>query len=1238
MAALTLGVFGDAGNSYYNANSFYYKPGFYSQPAQGFKSLFSTGGTEPVQAAVADMVRSWGVNDLIQLGDTSYNAQSSTLLDYQIGKFYNDYMQPYGNKPDIFAFSDPKSIYSTGQGGVLATPGKRQWPYNLYDFPNGFANPATGGPGGSGDGLNHFWAVQGNHDYGTIIGSYNDFNVNQLNFRNKDIGTPAGPDAYDFKNNISATPPNTLPFKDSAQQLLDYLPYLKTADAANPPSYLKPGQVQIGSNDADGYEGIYYSVDLGQVNIGGINRPLLHVVNLDTPRIYVDAGYYDFQGVKKADMAKFMTNNGYPATASNFDFDPTSPDDIALFNNSDQLDAYQNPAIDPKTLTVGPSASYRMFQWAKQDLKQSNAIWKVVTGHHTAYHGGAIGEDANSNNFSNPIIIKLLAALKDENNQPLLDAYWNGHSHAYSRVLEMGDDKNGIGVGIPLITTGNGGKDEDYLNLVPYGSNVLIPQNWTNVVYKTDGDATTTAEINGLSSGYLAAFPQGANPTSVGTSGPYRYLHNDDAIDPKKWPEEINLPSGYNLADLGKDPDSRFSRTITAIARNPSANDHEFTLQIPQYNSILSKPSQNSAWNNDDVSGLYGFGSGAMYVEADEGYMWMNYRTTAPLDPAVTLIGSQLGLAPEQWQRGSLFYEQWSPVDATIDNLALFSFDIIIDDNHPEGFLDHLQLVQNGNGYMETALGSTGYQDVTFTFELQGNNPVNPQPADRPDPSRAAVDLHFSGGQLIDVTFAKDPQGNLRQGTGYKELANSINGNNKNLSSTRSALVGININLEAQYYLADQSPDASLYQDWYMLADTDIQPTASTDGSLVLNLQPKAQRAREILATQPITTGYNKIGPQNVYSTPQRGLLTVKDALNTVIAGGNRSVALNSGQTSLKFTALPAPGPLSVSFDGDPYSSYQVNFKAADTVLNVSYGDWSTGLSSDKAGMLTFSKDLALNVSRSDGFSGRVSFGLQKSGSSNPTFLLRDADPSEDAALNTARIFKASGDNSWLQSEGRRLGSSAAFGSVSAGDWVPVAVNAAGQSLAVQSIISAGNTAEVTFAGGIQARYSAPGTGTASSLPNGGQPQLILQRLGRLDNGLAFYEADPLTGAITSATGGLLLPGQAGYLQQALSNATKAGLRLNPGDLPAYQSEKVYNSLPILADKNYGLLLIRGNNPNDLASSYSQANVNNQVVVQSFATPGRGICFGIEDLVGANADNDFNDIIGRISGPSFAVI
>lgn len=1226
MPVLTLGVFGDAGNSFVNGNSFYYKPGWYQ--------LNSLGGTAPVQQAVAAMMHGWGVDELIQLGDTAYNAQSSTNLDLNIGQYYNNYMQPYGNKPDQFAYADANSIYSNGgQGGVQAQPGRLQWPYNLYNFPFGFPNPVTGGPGGSSDGLNHFWAMQGNHDYGTIIGSYNDRNVNQVNFRNEYIGAPLGPDAFDYQNNINTTPPppgNDDFEKDpkdlsrdkatqkvgSAQQFLDYLPYLQTADDPTSPSYLKPGQVRIGKNDPDGYDGIYYSVDLGSVSDNGVERPLLHVVMLDTPRMNVDAGYYDFNFKSKSQEAKDVSAQfRQTLKAENEFFDPTDPAQIALFSN-------------PESAPAGPSASYQMFEWVKRDLEQSNAVWKVVAGHHTAYHGGAVGEDANSNNFSSPILVKFLAGLKDAAGHPLLDAYWNGHSHAYSRVVEMGADPGGIGAGIPLITTGNGGKDQDALNLVPYGSNVLTPQNWLATFTDAMGATVSNADLNGLTSEYLSLFPANAKPTSVGTSGYYRY-------------DKGNVPPGFVLTDdPGKDGDLKktYKQTIVVSQANENslAKSKSFEVTIPQYNSILPA----SAGQASSVSGLYGYGSGAQYVEADDGYLFMNYRTVVPLDPAIVVLGKQLGLEQSQMQRGSLFFEQWSPVNARVDNVAMFSFDVIIDADNPEGCLDHLQLVQSGAGYLESEIGGSTYQDGTYIMEILGNNAVAPKGFDSADPSRAAVALTFQGGRLVGLEFARDEDGRLRRGTGYRELANAINEANSNESSKKSILVGININLEAQYTFADQAPGQDLYQDWYLIADTQIQSTPLERGSfggLSLDLAPRVQRARDIIASQPLTTGYSGEGPQVAYAKPQQGAISVKDSLNNVVAGG-ADFGINNGHVALNLSRLPAPGSLRVDFEGDPFSSYQVNYKAASTSLEISYGDWSHGIAHGPDQSLTFQEDVILNVTRSDALQGSVSFGFSRAADAAPLLLLENADSSSAAALTIERVFTPSGSSSWLASEGQRQGGTGAAQQIAAGSWKPVAIDAAGTRLEAQSITVYGNTAHVDFAGGYQARYSNSGTGTLVPSSQASPLVMTVQRLGERSNGLALYAADPITGGITTQSGATLLPGQQGYLQAALANATAAGLRFDPEDLPDYQAEQVYDALPLDPASNYGILLLRNNNPGDLVSSYSQANAGGQVISQSFAAPGRGLCIGLEDLPTDGTDQDFNDITLLFSSSQFSLL
>jgi len=618
----------------------------------------------------------------------------------------------------------------------------------------------------------------------------------------------------------------------------------------------------------------------------------------------------------------------------------------------------------------------------------------------------------------------------------------------------------------------------------------------------------------------------------------------------------------------------------------------------------------------------------------------MNYRTVVPLDPAIVVLGKQLGLEQSQMQRGSLFFEQWSPVNAKVDNVAMFSFDVIIDADNPEGCLDHLQLVQSGAGYLESEIGGSTYQDGTYIMEILGNNPVAPKGFDAADPSRAAVALTFRGGQLVGLEFARNEDGTLRRGTGYRELANAINGENSNQSSTASILVGININLEAQYTFADQAPGKDLYQDWYLIADTEIQSTAMAGGSfggLDLDLAPRVQRAREIIASQPLTTGYSGAGPQAAYANPRQGSISIRDSLNNRVAGGT-DLAINAGNVALNLARLPAPGLLRVDFEGDPYSSYQVNYKAASTSLDISYGDWFHGIARGAEQALTFQEDVILNVTRSDALLGSVSFGLERAVDGKPLLLLEDADPSSGAALTIERVFTPAGSGSWLASEGQRQGGTGAAQQIAAGDWTPVAIDAAGMRLEAQSITLFGNTAQVDFAGGYQARYSNSGTGTLVPSPEPSPLTMTVQRLGRRANGLALYAADPVTGAITTLSGTTLLPGQQGYLQAALANATAAGLRFDPEDLPAYQAEQVYDDLPLDPASNYGILLLRNNDPGDLVSSYSQANAGGQVIAQNFAAPGRGVCIGLEDLPTVGTDLDFNDITLLFSSSQFSLL
>ncbi len=218
------------------------------------------------------------------------------------------------------------SIYTKGNRRwnttLIANPlSNKQWPYNLYDYPNGFRNPLNGNlPGGSSDKLNHYWIVPGNHDEATIIGSYSDSSVNQIDYDKQYIGTPQGPDAFDFANNIKPYLPNNnnnpnfngqkaISKTGSNQAFLDYHPWL---DLASTKTYTGKNQVKIGKASADGY-GIYYSIDLGEtVDDKGNKIPLMHYTFIDTNRLLADAGYYDF-------------NFKSSSPTNNFLYDPTVP-------------------------------------------------------------------------------------------------------------------------------------------------------------------------------------------------------------------------------------------------------------------------------------------------------------------------------------------------------------------------------------------------------------------------------------------------------------------------------------------------------------------------------------------------------------------------------------------------------------------------------------------------------------------------------------------------------------------------------------------------------------------------------------------------------------------------------------------------------------------------------------------------------------------------------------------------
>jgi hypothetical protein len=438
MAPFQLGIIGDAGNYRTNGTRFYYSPG---GAWSGNKNINSIG---PGQAAVADLIQGFGASDLVSLGDMTYTTGASTLIDEANGLDYNNYMAPY-----------PSPQYL--EKPYLQTDSNKVWPYDTYDFPKGFPNPLTGGPGGSSDGINRFWPVMGNHDYGLRI-SYSETNISE---GSNNTTQPVG-------KTSTAVP----------QPTLDYFGWL-----SDPSLLTRQKNVKIAKADGSGQSGVYYSVELGKQKNG---RPLIELFGLDAQRLTMNAGgYYQLSD-------GYGTNNTQSASY-NYAYDPTKP--------------YKPGSNTAAVLTSDPDNGQAQFRWLKQGLKQSEARWKILAGHQPIYSSGQWGKSQPDDHMSNPVMQRILKALPKDS----FHAYINGHSHYYQRVLEGNGD--GIGQGIPFITNGNSGRILYAINQTQYGDNVYSPS--------TPGLSQETYNGVGSKGGDISPYLLPSDPITVGVAGGY---------------------------------------------------------------------------------------------------------------------------------------------------------------------------------------------------------------------------------------------------------------------------------------------------------------------------------------------------------------------------------------------------------------------------------------------------------------------------------------------------------------------------------------------------------------------------------------------------------------------------------------------------------------------------------------------------------------------------------------------
>lgn len=625
---------------------------------------------------------------------------------------------------------------------------------------------------------------------------------------------------------------------------------------------------------------------------------------------------------------------------------------------------------------------------------------------------------------------------------------------------------------------------------------------------------------------------------------------------------------------------------------------------------------------------MYGYGSGAAQIDAGDSYMMIHYQTAQPIDPAIALIGRSQGIT--NFDPNSLFYRQWSPATAKAGDLAMFSFDV--DSN---GSLQNVQLVNEGNGYLESDLAASSYLTSTQDFEILGNNPANPLGFDSSDPTRAVVQLSFSGGKLTGANL-------VNPGSGYEQVASAIlqcnncgsNTLTYNPAENNSLLVGINIDLEAQYNLAATRPTGSdPYHDWYLMTDTGIAGGSSQAGGAFgrvdVSLGPVSEQARQLIADTRLTTGYTGIGPQQKYPAPQAGDLSLVDSLGQDVG----TATVNGGVATVTLDQLAAPGPLRVMFGGDSTSSYQVSFrgiKLADNVrLGLTYGTW-TGPVAQQGSNLVLAEAQRMQVTRSDSGPGLVTFGVSDGAQSTPlTFWAGGA---KSGSIQARDLFLSDPSRDWQSTEGRSMGG-AGSSWVGAGSWTPTA-RLNGRNLALADLQVTANGAVARFAAGspddpsddVTATFTLPGTGTTTA---GGKGVMTIRRLSGYANGVALYEADPITGAVVDSQGKTLLPWQIGYLRAALDNAKSLGLVVGTQDMPGYGTTAELTNLPLNLDRNYGALLLVNGSEDNLMSSYSTANTWGANQALTLVAPDRGVSFSFEDkrpLQWGN-DHDFNDVI-----------
>lgn len=609
-ASARLTFFGDSGTARAGGHQFYYENGGAAQHAMG--AFFRTDGAF------------YKVTDIAELGDCAYAAGSSTTYDDSVGADYNQFMYPY---PSPYYLQAP---YTTTANYInttlnnnqiskdypstnIAINGNKVWPYNIYNYPFGYANPETGGLGGSTDGQNHFWPTPGNHDYGARVG-YTDTNNTASN---SDTAYPVGMTS-------SGVP---APY-------IDYFAFMRNTALLG--SQAK--SISIGSVDNTGQKGIYYSVKLGDQGNG---KPLIELFSIDTERLNTNAGIND------------ELSDGYngdhlvqPVAQPNYFYDPSKP---------------YNPANKNTValLSSDPANGQAQYNWLKTELQNSDAKWKIIYGHQPIYSTGKMGNALGTDHGTNPVLQNFLKQLVGETGVNF-DAWVNGHTHYYERVLEQ--NTSGIGEGIPFITNGNSGRSLYQTYQVDYGQSLYAPQ-----------DISQSAYLNGITN-FLPS-----DPVMAGVSAELKkfIVTTNSTNQTKITPVGPILPGtygdGYGAVSTAADKSYLFFDYVQTDVLDPAilANINPATrgVGLKGWDGLTvadwtpKTPAKDDTALLDIVVGLDGSISTVKIAKAGAGYMAphggkatvdFEIRGNDSLDPTKTVNPNNYAIVTLEFDNGSL--------------------------------------------------------------------------------------------------------------------------------------------------------------------------------------------------------------------------------------------------------------------------------------------------------------------------------------------------------------------------------------------------------------------------------------------------------------------------------------------------------------------------------------------------------------------------------------------------------